>query len=326
MYIILTAVVVAAASGYAVYRYLRPRLHSAAEIDAATEQKNRELEEINQKLEQKTKELHEAISDLKFEYGKYVAQKQSAQESLELINATIQEAQNTAQTMSQEFYDTHMKHAQEKLEQALKGEAERYQENVQEFLINYQEVVKANLLQRESLREDIARLSAIQTALVEEAKRKEEMETKANFYRIQLSNEDIEEIGRLRAVASYLRDKEPLNKVIWKVYYEKPTNEMIGRVIGAGAHAGIYKITDIASGKCYVGQAVDLASRFKQHIKRGVGAEAPTKNKLYPAMLELGPENFTFEVLEECAKADLDEREDTYQEIYHAKTFGLSIK
>jgi hypothetical protein len=29
-----------------------------------------------------------------------------------------------------------------------------------------------------------------------------------------------------------LRNKEALNKVIWKVFYEKPTTDLIGRVIG----------------------------------------------------------------------------------------------
>jgi hypothetical protein len=114
----------------------------------------------------------------------------------------------------------------------------------------------------------------------------------------------------LRTVEPYLRDKEPLNKVIWKVYYEKPTTDMIGRVVGSGIHTGIYKITEIETGKCYVGQAANIADRWKQHIKRGVGAEAPTRNKLYPAMNAIGPENFTFEIIEECDRAKLDARED----------------
>jgi hypothetical protein len=99
-----------------------------------------------------------------------------------------------------------------------------------------------------------------------------------------------------------LRDKEPLNKIIWKCYYEKPTTDLIGRVIGLGISTGIYKITEIASGKCYVGQSVNIAERFKQHIKRGLGAETPTKNKLYPAMQAIGIENFTFELIEECSR------------------------
>jgi hypothetical protein len=78
-----------------------------------------------------------------------------------------------------------------------------------------------------------------------------------------LSDADIEEIKMLRSVSPYLRDKEPLNKVIWKVYYEKPTTDMIGRVVGLGVVTGIYKITEISSGKCYVGQAANIADRWK---------------------------------------------------------------
>jgi hypothetical protein len=141
-----------------------------------------------------------------------------------------------------------------------------------------------------------------------------------------LSAADLHEIELLRQVEPYLRDKEPLNKVIWKCYYEKPTTDIIGRVIGSGAHTGIYKITEIASGKCYVGQAANLSERWKQHIKRGVGADAPTRNKLYPAMIAAGPENFTFEVVEECDRLLLDEREDYWQDYFKAKEFGYSIK
>jgi hypothetical protein len=68
-----------------------------------------------------------------------------------------------------------------------------------------------------------------------------------------LSEIDIEEIRMLRNIAPYLRDQEPLNKVIWKMYYEKPTTDLIGRVIGSGIHTGIYKITNLDNDKCYVG-------------------------------------------------------------------------
>jgi hypothetical protein len=94
-------------------------------------------------------------------------------------------------------------------------------------------------------------------------KRAEEIKNSSNFYRIELSDADIEEIKMLRSVSPYLRDKEPLNKVIWKVYYEKPTTDMIGRVVGLGVVTGIYKITEISSGKCYVGQAANIADRWK---------------------------------------------------------------
>ena len=69
-----------------------------------------------------------------------------------------------------------------------------------------------------------------------------------------------------------------------------------------------------------------MPERWRQHIKRGLGAEPPTKNKLYPAMKELGPEKFIFELLEECKREDLNAREDYWQDFYHAKDFGYSIK
>ena len=43
-------------------------------------------------------------------------------------------------------------------------------------------------------------------------------------------------------------------------------------------------------------------------------------------MLEIGVENFTFEIVEECDKSKLNEREDYWQEYFHAKDFGYSIK
>ena len=87
-----------------------------------------------------------------------------------------------------------------------------------------------------------------------------------------------------------------------------------------------YKITNIENKMCYVGQSVDIAERWRQHIKRGLGAETPTKNKLYPAMASFGIENFTFEIIEECEKSQLNDKEDYWQNYFEAKEFGYSIK
>jgi group I intron endonuclease len=123
-----------------------------------------------------------------------------------------------------------------------------------------------------------------------------------------------------------LRDKEALNKVLWKIYYEKPYTDLVGRVIGNKTKCGIYKITNLENQMCYIGQSVDLASRWKQHLKRGIGAEIPTKNKLYPAMLATGVENFSFEVIEECPASELNEKEKFWQNHFNAMTYGYSMR
>ena len=97
-------------------------------------------------------------------------------------------------------------------------------------------------------------------------------------------------------------------------------------MLDSNVHTGIYKITNTKNNMCYVGQAANVADRWKQHIKRGIGAETATRNKLYPAMEEFGVENFTFELIEECERKDLDKQEDFWQDYFKAKEFGYSIK
>jgi len=43
-------------------------------------------------------------------------------------------------------------------------------------------------------------------------------------------------------------------------------------------------------------------------------------------MLSIGVENFTFEIIEQCDSKLLNSREDYWQDFYHAKDFGYSIK
>lgn len=163
-------------------------------------------------------------------------------------------------------------------------------------------------------------------AAVKVNKRAEMEKQQKDFYRIQLSPEDLEEIKRLREVEQYLRQKEPLNKVIYKCYYEKPLTSMIGRVLGNRKIMGIYKITNLDNGMCYVGQSVDVADRWRQHVKRGVGAEPVTQNKLYPAMKSIGVENFMFELIEECKGNELTPREKYWTDFYQAQTYGYTVK
>lgn len=271
------------------------------------------------RLEAETKRLTE-------ENNRLLLQKDSTLEQINILNGSIAAMEKQAQEAADLFYTSKMEVAQENLTRSLEIEAQKYQENVASFEAQYQETVAGLMEQYKSLEGNVALMRSMNDAAVAAAKRAAEMKDQQDYYRIQLSAADLHEIELLREVEPYLRDKEPLNKVIWKCYYEKPTTDMIGRVVGSGVHTGIYKLTEIATGKCYVGQAANIADRWKQHIKRGVGAETPTRNKLYPAMIAAGPENFTFEIVEECDRTLLDEREDFWQDYFKAKEFGYSIK
>lgn len=225
---------------------------------------------------------------------------------------------NTVEQQSKELYSTY-----EKLESELKVHYTDLADELYGKFQEHDEKLNNLILTKEN---ELNELQSKVRAAIETNKRMELEKQQKDFYRLQLSDIDLEEIKHIRSIEHYLRKKEPLNKVIWKVYYEKPYTDLIGRVIGQGKKTGIYKITNIDNGMCYIGQAVDIAERWKQHIKRGIGADPPTQNKLYPTMLSIGVENFTFEIIEECAANLLNEREDYWQKFYQAKEFGYSIK
>ena len=288
--------------------------------------KNEQLREENKILEENNQDLFNQNDYLKSEKIKLDIQNQSAKEQLESLDGSISAMEKQAQEAAELFYTSRMQAAQEKLAQSLQEENQKYQDNIISFQAEYDKTVADMLEVFQELSDNVAIMRATNDAAVAAAKRAAEMKDQQAFYRIQLSDADIHEIELLRQVEPYLRDKEPLNKVIWKCYYEKPTADLIGRVIGTGVKTGIYKITEIETGKCYVGQSSNLADRWKQHIKRGVGAETPTRNKLYPAMIAAGPENFTFEVVEICDRSALDEREKYWTDYFKAQEFGFSIR
>ena len=199
-------------------------------------------------------------------------------------------------------------------------------ETQKEFAEQFAASNQQKLAAARQLTEQVIQLKSTVASAVEIAKHKMEEESAAEFYKLQLPQESLDDIEALRSIESLLHNSEAINKVIWKMYYEKPYTDLIGRVGLTSTVCGIYKITNIENQMTYVGQAVNIADRWKQHIKRGVGADAPTQNKLYPAMKKFGPENFTFEIIEKCSRDKLNEREDYWQEFYKAKEFGYSIK
>ena len=120
-------------------------------------------------------------------------------------------------------------------------------------------------------------------------------------HRVTLKENELEDVKKLKAIAAELHDPSILYKLIYKTYYERPFNEMVGRVVTGRGDTGIYKITNINDGRVYIGQTRQaFKERWRTHVKRGLRAEPTTNNKLYAAMWEEGVENFTFEVLSEC--------------------------
>ena len=82
--------------------------------------------------------------------------------------------------------------------------------------------------------------------------------------------------------------------------------------------SGVYRITHVASGRCYIGSAADLARRWKRHrldLARG-GHHSPY---LQRAWTKYGDHAFSFEVLEQCDPAHLIVREQQWMDALRPK-------
>jgi group I intron endonuclease len=84
---------------------------------------------------------------------------------------------------------------------------------------------------------------------------------------------------------------------------------------------GIYKITS-PSKKIYVGQSIDIERRFKEYKK----FQCNQSLKLYNSLKKHGYENHIFEILEECSKSQLNEKEENYILSFNSHIDGLNIK
>lgn len=73
---------------------------------------------------------------------------------------------------------------------------------------------------------------------------------------------------------------------------------------------GIYKITNKINGHYYVGQAVDIKARFREHRFSARHIEHKDHNSpIHKALCKYGCDNFLYEVLEECTRTQLNDRE-----------------
>ena len=300
----------------AVYFILAPKVKATIALNTDIQQQNKELETSNIQLHR--------------DYEVLLSKREELQNSISSLEAQAKDAADVfyknAYQIAQTSFDSEIDKISADLDQHRTDANNAYLAYLKECVDNFQQEIADKYAELAVLDTKLAQMRIDVATAVEARKREKEQAEQINFYRLVLSEEDIKEIIKLREVIPFLRDSEPLNKVIYKVYYEKPYTDLIGRVVGTGIHTGIYKITNMNNGMCYVGQAANIAERWRQHIKRGVGAEVPTRNKLYPAMLEDGVENFTFEIVEECDRSQLDAREDYWQDYFHAKDFGYSIK
>lgn len=173
--------------------------------------------------------------------------------------------------------------------------------------------------------EELENIRATLSAATEARIREEEKKGNLDFYKLQVTDLELDDIKKLNSIKPMLHNPVILSKLIWSTYFQKPYKALCSRILGENVVCGIYKITDLTTEQYYIGQSVDCGKRWADHIKAGLGIDNNGTNKLYKAMQAHGVENFTFELLESCERKLLDEKEKFFINLYQSDKFGLNV-
>lgn len=153
-----------------------------------------------------------------------------------------------------------------------------------------------------------------------------EIHEQQDFYRIVLNESDKEDIQLLNTIEMRLHSREALYKLIYDVFYKKPLNDMINRVLQGKEFCGIYRITNLKTNEAYIGKSTNIKTRWQNHCKTAIGLDGVARTKIHSAMKEYGIDNFSFEVLEKCTKENYSEREKYWINFYETNVYGYNIQ
>ena len=283
-------------------------------IDKQLEEKRAELQNQEKQIDtiiQKEQELiQEKLDKLKnLGYNKINIEIQDfknkkEQEILEQINNLSSQKQ---QEINDLFWKSNLEYQEQK--EKLRLDLLHQKEENLEYINNLLENKKI-------LMSEIEDYEQKRKAINEAVLREKEIQEKEDFYKIKISESDLDDILILKDIEKKIHNREAINKLIYEVFIKRPSQEMIKRVVQKDKVCGIYKITYIKTGESYIGRSKDIRNRWKQHILSSLNIGSIAHTTFHNFLSEKGLQNFTFEILEEVAPEKLSEREKYWISFY----------
>lgn len=246
---------------------------------------------------------------------------------LEKTYQSKKQLMNDAQASAQRAYDERIKALDAEYQKKNKELDQQIQKRKEEQFEQYQESVQQMEQDKQLVEQELDSLKRTRDAAIEAARKEREIQEQPDKYCIPMTQDEIGDIEYLDTVMPRLKFPEVLGKCIWSVFFQKKMKNFLTGILGQNEVCGVYKITDRLTGEAYVGQSVKVKSRFMEHIKCGIGAmPASNANQLYSAMRRDGVWNFSFELLAECPKEELDDKERFFIDLYSTDSVGLNSK
>lgn len=281
---------------------------------------NTNIDKENTELLEQKNQLTKEVDSEKFVLEKTKDQIQTYKDQLSDIQNNIGKTLDTQKELSRKAFENYCEILEKNYEEK-EDEYANYELSMQEAYSDLQ----LKLLQRANeCREELDKIQATRAAAIQAQLREKEIENNLSFYCLEVSDIDKADIAKLETLKPSLNKPRILSMLIWQTWFQKPLKALSANVIGVNDKTGIYKITNIKTKECYIGQAVNIKDRWVEHVKCGLGIDAPAANKLYKAMQDYGLWNFSFEILEECPRDQLNEKERYYINLYQSKDYGYN--
>ena len=284
----------------------------------------------NKKIYEETERLKKLNEDIKNILNNNVKENQNMIYENNQLTAKIEEGKKHLSTIQnaidnqQEMSSNAFKNYCDILEKKYKEVEEEHDMEIEALNTAYSNLQLKLLREADEVRSDLDKIKATRTAAIEAARREKDIESNLTFYCLDISDADKRDIAKLEALKPSLNKPRVLSMLIWQTWFQKPLKALSANVVGATDATGIYKITNIKTKECYIGQAIHIKDRFVEHAKCGLGIDTPAGNKLYKAIQEFGLWNFSFEVLEECPREQLNEKEKYYIDLYSSYDYGYN--
>ena len=263
----------------------------------------------------------------------YQRKKQSAEDDLERLSFEYREKTERYRQLDlerenerQEKNAKDLIEAKERFDKELDKITNEYEEKKELCSKNFQ-LWKENIdTVKATLSDEVKAFEEQRKSITEYLKQEEEIRLQKDYYHIALSDLELQDVSKLKALSTSFSKPEVLHKIIYEMYYKAKMEELFKRVLGDKKdQGGIYKITNITSGKAYVGKTTKFLDRWRTHAKRGCGIER-IAGQIYDAMFKEGLENFTWEIVEVCPKEEQTEKEKYWIKFLQTDQFGYNMK
>ena len=280
----------------------------------------------SQQLKLREKEIHLQDKQEAIQQG-YTTRIIEAENRLSSIEEKIQQKEqqfNQKYNFEEQAIQSRLKDYEDTGRRAIDQELQLKKIQCQEQKNQYE--YELTLVQQEVQAEAAALQALKQTrkAAYQALLRQKEMKSKIDDYRLVPSSVELSDIKKLEKVKMELAKPRILSMLIWQTYWQPLAKIKFPIILKDKTKMGIYKITNTETNECYIGQAVDIYKRWNEHCKAGLGIDTPPGNKLYKAIQEYGLQNFTFEILLECNRDELNEKEKYFISLYQADTYGYN--